>query len=349
VLTLLGCGLVLGLTYLTAYPTDIDPVAWDPPPVPALTGALATNLDLRKSEVTRHEAMIGPETLAFDAEGAIYGGTHDGKVMRVRRGAPPEIFATTGGRPLGLAFDRDDNLLVADAVRGLLSIDQAGGVRELLTAVGGSKLGFTDDLDIAADGRIYLSDASTRFGYGDHLLDALEGRPNGRLVRYDPRSKKAEVLADELYFANGVALSPKADFALVVETYRFQVRRVWLEGERKGTRDVFAAGLPGYPDGISRSPRGTYWVAMFTLRNPRGDWLAPRPFAKQVVTRLPRFLWPKPERYGLVIELDADGKVLRSLHDPGGEHFANVTSAEEHDGALYLGTLHEARFGRLAL
>ena len=43
-----------------------------------------------------------------------------------------------------------------------------------------------DDLDIAPDGRVYFSEATIRYGFEEWVVDALEGRGNGRIIRYDP-------------------------------------------------------------------------------------------------------------------------------------------------------------------
>lgn len=66
-----------------------------------------------------------------------------------------------------------------------------------------------------------------------------------RLFHYDAAKNKSKVLLDGLWFANGVALSPKEDFVLVSETARSQIRRYYLKGEKKGTDDIFVDGLPG--------------------------------------------------------------------------------------------------------
>jgi coenzyme PQQ biosynthesis protein B len=347
-LGLVGLALVLG--YLLLWPVSIDPVGWEPPPIPAWTGALAPNEALKGAERIAVGEVHGPEDIAVAADGRMFVGTHDGKIAVVSPdGSEATTLVETGGRPLGLAWDAGGNLLVADAMAGLLSVSPAGEITTLSTASDGVPYRFTDDVDVASDGRIYFSDASDTYGYGHHLEDTLEGRPHGRLLRYDPRTGATETLLDGLYFANGVAVAADDTFVLVAETSRFRIRRYWLTGERAGTHDVFAEGLPGYPDGVSRSPRGTFWVAFFTVRNPTADRLAPSPFLTKVVWRLPAFLLPTPQKVGLVLELDDEGNVLRSLHDTTGEHMATITSVEEVDGTLHLGTLHAAQIGRLRL
>ena len=340
----------LYLAWLLLSSSPIDPAGWDPPPAPALEGALVPNLDLRKAERLAVGQVAGPEDVAVDAEGRIYGGTVDGRIVRLdAAGGALETFAETGGRPLGLHFDAAGNLVVADAARGLLRIDPQGAVEVLTTEADGVPFRFTDDLDIASDGRIYFSDASSRFDHHHYLFDLLEARPYGRLLRYDPATGTTETLVDDLYFANGIALSQNEDFVLVVETYRYRIQRYWLTGEKAGTSEIFVDNLPGFPDGVSANRRGTFWVACFTVRNSRVDALHPRPDTKAILAKLPKIAWPKPANYGLVIGLDESGQVVRTLHDPGGDVIPQVTSAEEVDGVLYLGNLDKDFVARVAL
>jgi sugar lactone lactonase YvrE len=332
--------------------SPIDPVAWDSPPAPALAGPLQPNLDLRRVEPVGAGLVRGPEDVELDALGRVYAGTEDGRIVRITRrpGAPDsaETFATTGGRPFGLHFDAGGRLIVCDGRRGLLAVDTQGAVETLATAAGGLPFGFADDLDIAADGRIYFSDASSRFGVDDYVLDLLEGRPHGRLLRHDPAAGTTEVLLDGLHFANGVALSPGGDYVLVNETWRYRVTRYWLAGPRAGQAEVFVDGLPGFPDGISRGEHGVYWLALFTVRQPTADFLHRHPPLKALVAQLPAALRPQPEPYGLVLEVDGQGRIRRSLHDPGGALLRQTSSAVERQGALWVGTLHGDFVGRLA-
>ncbi len=347
---LLGLLLVLvaTLAYLALAPAAIDPVGWDPPPVTEMTGPLAPNARLTTAELIGQGQIDGPEDIETDAEGRLYAGTNDGRIVRVEGGKISD-FAVTGGRPLGLDFAPGGELIVADAVKGLLSIAPDGAVTTLVDGADGVRFGFTDDVVVARDGAIYFTDASSKFGFGDHMLDLLEGRAHGRLLVYDPATRATRVLLKDLYFANGVALAGDESFLVVVETYRFRLTRHWLTGPKAGSSELFAEGLPGFPDGVSQSGRGTFWVAMFTTRNKAGDFLAPRPFLKKMVANLPRFLWPRPDPYGLVIELDESGQPIRSLHDASGAYVEQVTSAHERDGKLYLGHLHRDRITRIGL
>ena len=338
-----------GLVVLCVVPSPIDPLAYDPPPPPALVGPLAPNEALRAAEHLAAGRVQGPEDLAFDASGRLYAATAAGTIVRLDPAGEPHDFATTGGRPLGLRFAPSGDLIVCDAARGLLSVDPAGRVSVLTSEAAGTPFRFTNNLDLARDGTVYFTDASSGFGQRDYLFDLFEARPRGRFLRYDPVARRTTVLLRDLYFANGVALSAREDFVLVNETYRYRTRRYWLEGDKAGTSDVFLDNLPGFPDNLDGNRKGSFWMAFFTVRNPIADAIHPHPFVKSLLAKLPRFTWPRPRPYGLVLEVDEEGRILRSLHDPDGRQVSQVTTAREHEGSLYLGTLEQAWIGKLAL
>lgn len=330
-------------------PAPIDPVAFTPPVAPELTGVLAPNALLQQAEPLAPGKVYGPEEVALDPQGRLYAGTQDGKIIRLLPDGQVETFAQTEGRPLGLQFDRKQNLIVCDAYRGLLSIDPQGKIKVLADSANGVPLKFTDALDIAGDGTIYFTDASAKYGQDKYLYDLLESRPHGRFLAYDPATGQTRVLLGNLYFANGVALSRQEDFVLINETYRYRITRYWLKGPKAGTHEIFIDNLPGFPDNISSNRQGTFWLALFTVRNETADKLHPFPFLKAQMSKLPKIFWPKPKPYGLVLALDEQGKITQSLHDPTGKHLKEITSAREYGGYLYLGSLHHDRIGRYKL
>lgn len=336
--------------FFLLWPSPIDPAAYGPAPAPELAGVTAPNSALAAAERLGENQVMGPESPIVDGEGRVYAGLADGRIVRIDPlSGRLETLAETGGRPLALAFGGGEDLIVCDAARGLLRLTPDGDLEALATGEGGVDFHFTDDLDIARDGRIYFSDASSRWGHETYLYDLLEARPHGRLLRYDPATRKTELLLGGLFFANGVALSPDEDFVLVNETYRYRVTRLWLKGPRAGQHEVFADNLPGIPDGIAASGRGTYWLAMYTVRNPAADALQPHPFLKRQLAKLPKLFWPKPARHGMAVELDAEGRILRTFQDAGGERVPHVTAVYESGGWLYLGNLHEPFLSRFRL
>src|SRR6185369_8146131 len=138
---LLGCAVaaivVLVVAYFLFWPVAIDPAAWTPPAPPPLDGPYAPNTGLQTAERLAEGAGVGPEDVAVDAEGRVYGGMVDGRIVRVVPGGAWEVFVDTGGRPAGLRFDAAGNLLVCDCDRGLLSVDPDRNVRVLATEAAG--------------------------------------------------------------------------------------------------------------------------------------------------------------------------------------------------------------------
>ncbi|HEX6648386.1 MAG TPA: SMP-30/gluconolactonase/LRE family protein [Pyrinomonadaceae bacterium] len=333
--------------YLFFAPVPIEPAAWTPPPAPTLTGQYEKNS--RLSSVQRLALGDGhkPEDVALDAEGKIYAGFEDGRIIVLQPdGSQPRVFANTTGRPLGLIFDRSGNLIVADALKGLLSVSKSGDIKVLATEADGEKFGCLNDLDVGADGTIYFSEASHKFPMSQHIEDLLEHRPNGRLLAFDPHTQSTRTLLRGLYFANGVAVSPDQTFVLVVETGEYRVRRVWLKESKS---DTFIDNLPGFPDGISSNGKDKFWLALVTPRQALVDKMLPHPFLRKVVERLPKFLQPAPQRYSFVLALDSHGHVVDNLQNDSPDCYAQIANVVERNGSLYFGSIGEDTIGRFTL
>ncbi len=342
---------VIGLVvlYLLFWPVPISPVAWNPPPAPALTGIYQQNSLLSPVEKISLGEGFAPEDVAIDAENRVYAGMDDGRIVRVQSDGRHEVFADTRGRPLGLIFDSNGNLIVADAIKGLLSIAKDGTISVLSTEADGVAFKCTNDLDVAADGTIYFTDASNKFPLTNYKADLVEHGGNGRLLAYDPKTKSTRTLLRDLSFANGVAVSPDGSFVLAVETGAYRIHRVWLGGPKAGQTEIFIDNLPGFPDGISSNRRDKFWLALVTPRDKTLDNLLPYPFLRKIVLRLPAFLQPAPKRYSFVLGLDGNGKVVDNLQDGSPQCYAQIANAVEHNGSLYFGSIGESTVGRYRL
>jgi sugar lactone lactonase YvrE len=327
--------------YLFFWPVPIAPIAWTPSPNPGQTGAFAQDVDFRSPQRLIGEAGLGPEDVTRGADGFFYTGLQDGRILRFRAESDgqPELFVNTGGRPLGMQFNAQGNLIVADAFKGLLSISPDRAITILTDNVDGKRMLFPDDLDIAQDGVIWFTDASRRFDQHHWILDFWEGQPTGRLLSYDPKTKQTKVHLEALRFANGVALGPDDAFVLVNETIAARIMRLWLKGPKAGATDVFINGLPAYPDNLSYNGKGIFWVALPSPRVQALEDVAGHPFLRKMLLRLPESLvGVKPATVGWIIGVDADGAIRRNLRDATGA-YANITSVNQFDDHLLLGSL----------
>lgn len=342
--------LIVALGYLLLVPVPINPAAWTPPVAPTLTGQYQQNTRLAPVQKLPLGDGHKPEDVALDADGKIYAGFEDGRIIELQAdGTQPRVFANTGGRPLGLAFDRAGNLIIADAIKGLLSVNKSGEVKVLAVESEGVRFGCLNDLDVGADGTIYFTEASNRFPMSQFANDLLEHQPNGRLLALDPQTQKPRTLLRGIYFANGVAVSPDQSFVLVAETGKYRVRRLWLKGPKLGQDDIFIDNLPGFPDGISSNRRDRFWLALAAPRQATLDRILPHPFLRKVVARLPKFLQPAPQRYSFVLGLDESGHVVENLQNGSPDCFAEISNVVEHNGTLYFGSIGEDSVGRFPL
>ena len=342
------------LAYLLLWPVAIDPVNWNAPENKGYVGDFQQNTVLRQIKTIEMKGTHGPEGLAL-LDGEVYASTREGWIIRHNpiNGAVKN-WVHTQGSPLGLTFDQDNNLLVADAYLGLLKIAANGNITTLTNQVDGTPIAYADDVDIADDGKIYFSDASTKFGakanggtYSASLLDIMEHGGHGRLLVYNPEDQTTKILMQGLNFANGVAVAEDSSFVLINETGSYRVHKYWLQGDKAGQSEVIIDNLPGFPDNIVRGKNGRFWIGLVTPRNAMLDGVSNSAFTRKIIQRLPAYIRPEAEHHSHVFAMDKQGKVLLSLQDAKGVYHTN-TGALETDKWLYISSLHAENLGRIS-
>lgn len=204
--------------------------------------------------------------------------------------------------------------------------------------------------------------------------------PSGRLFHYNRATKQNTVLLDELYFANGVALSPNEDFIVVAETAPSRLMRYYLKGNKAGQSDVFIDRMPGMPDNLTPDSDGL-WVPLVMTHDSEHpalhqsaanaplirkfllrilylielpfktiERIYPNPYTQTIVHRLGNFalLQPINPSRNTILRVDWNGKIIGSLHGFDGSvtHIAHVLEDGEH---LYLGSFSNNYLGRVKL
>jgi YD repeat-containing protein len=350
--------LFLLAAYLTLWPVPIEPVSWNAPTPPGYTGPHTVNTKLANLKIISLGKEEGPEHIAISKDGKLYTTVASGNILRMNPdGSAQEVFVNTGGRVLGFDFDSAGNLIAADSNKGLLSISPDRKISTLTDKVNGDPIRYADAVVMAKSGKIYLSDASTRFAPKDwggtfeaSILDILEQASTGRILEYDPANKTTRTVAKGFSFANGVALSQDEQTLFVNETGKYRVWKISVGAKdldistQNDQAKLLFDNLPGYPDNLMRGLDGKIWLGLVKPRNPTIDNLATKPFMRKLTLRLPRVMWPIPKAYGHVIAFMEDGKVVADLQDPSGA-YPETSGATETADRLYIQSLHAKGLG----
>ncbi len=343
----------------------VSPTYHRMPPPPATAAESGTPFAL--NDKLRHVTAIGlgriegPEDVILDRADNLYAGSRHGDVVRFLAPdyARMEVFAHIGGHPLGMAFDRQDNLYVCVGGMGLYRITPDRKVekatdetnRSLRSVNDDSRLRLADDLDITADGLIFFSEATVRYEMDEWPVDGLEARGNGRIICYDTNTGTTRTVLRGLKFPNGICVASDEQSILFAETWGCTVKRYWFAGPKAGRVEMVLDNLPGYPDNINLASDGNYWLALVGMRCPALDlaWQMPG-FRRRMAKRVPVDEWLFPNiNTGCVVKFDERGRVLESLWDLGGVNHPMITSMREHRGHLYLGGILNNRIGRYAI
>ncbi|MCD9644233.1 adipocyte plasma membrane-associated protein-like [Datura stramonium] len=331
-----------------SYPTHV--LSTDPP----IVVPKRNNHMLHGSEKIGVDQLLSPEDVAYDPNsGVIYTGCVDGWVKKVTvnisaADSRVEDWVFTGGRPLGLALGRHGEVIVADADKGLLlNVTSEGEVKVLTEEAEGLKFKLADAVDVAKDGMIYFSDASYKYKFEEFMYDFLEGRPYGRLLSYDPSTKQTKTLLGDLYFANGVAVSPDQNSVIFCETPLSKCKKYYVKGERKGSVDIFIENLPGFPDNIRYDGEGHYWIALASEKTYTWNLALRYPFIRKIMAIIVKYVGqPRAEKNGGVLSVDLQGKPVEHYYDGDVTMMSSATKIGDH---LYCGSIKSPYMLRLNL
>ena len=321
----------------------------------------ALNDKLRHVEIIGLGMVESPEDVILDTEDNLYCGNRHGEIIRFF--APDykrmEVYAHIGGQPLGMAFDGEGTLYVCVGGMGLYRVTRDRQVekatdetnRSMLSIIDDSRLRLADDLAIAPDGRIFFSEATVRYEMHEWPIDALEGRGNGRIICYDPKTNRTTTVLRNLIFPNGIALASDKQSIIFAQSWACTIKRYWFDGPKRGEVETVIESLPGYPDNINRASDGNYWLALLGMRSPSFDLAMEKPgFRKRMSRQLPGDEWLSPNiNTGCVVKFNEKGEILEALWDLGGTNHPMITSMREHRGYLYIGGISNNRIGRYKL
>ncbi|WCJ40685.1 strictosidine synthase-like 4 [Euphorbia peplus] len=331
--------------------------SFDPAPMPihvlaqAPLEASKSNGNILKGDVEflGKGQLQGPEDIAYDGKtGFIYTTCEDGWIKRVRlNDSVVENWVNTGGRPLGIVLGNNNVFIVADAYKGLLKVNEEGKIELLTNEAQGLKFKYTNGVDIGEDGIIYFSDASYKYDVHETVWDIMEGRPHGRLLCFDPSTNNTTVLLSELYFSNGVALSPNQNFLIFCETPLRRCRKYYIKGNKKGQIEEFVNNLPGLPDNIHYDGNGHFWIGLSSEKSRYMDIAFKYPKLRKLAGIVMKWIGPihMASNAGVFV-VDLEGNPIAHYSDPGLKFISSAVMIQNH---LYLGLIFSPYILRLNL
>lgn len=206
---------------------------------------------------------------------------------------------------------------------------------------------------------------------------SLTVNPSGRLIHFARKTSKMTVLLDNLWFANGVALSPNEDFLVVSDLARSKLIKYWLATDKAGEVETFTEGLPGIGDNLTGDKNGL-WVALPLTADPQNPFIfqsmtrmplarkflarlltladlffsgiatiLPNDFTRSIAhnigsTEMLSFLFSERST---ILRLDWNGKIVKAYHAFDSAIYTHVM---EMDGQLYLGSIAHNYIARVA-
>lgn len=270
----------------------------------------------------------------------------------------------------------DNGIVVAVSGHGLLKVNAGRvdpqsedvslrhNVTALLALPGGELLATVGSSERDLDGWVW---------------DLFEQKATGSIHRIDADGRIVQS-RQGLPWAAGLAEGMEGPGSPVLLSLAHAHRIEYVDPTSLQSLGTFLEGLPSYPWRISRAPgRDSWWVSMPLVRSrltelmlgekaflsdmmatvPTQSWYGPS-MAGGSVYREPLQLgglrvlgqlkpWAPPRSYGLVVEVDAFGRVLRSLHSRAGGTTHGVVAAVEHEGSLWVAARSRSGLVRVTL
>lgn len=180
-----------------------------------------------------------------------------GEIRRVVEGGGSEVVVRHQSLPLCFDFLPDGSLvLVSNSELALLRADPDGTLTTYADLAGCSAYG-SNDIVVDGRGNAYVNSPNFDFASGPPPGDTAPGQVV--LVTTDGR---ARLVADDLSFPNGMAVSADNSTLVVAESYRSQLTAFDIAPDGSlSNRRIFAGLADDPPDGICLDAEGAAWYA----------------------------------------------------------------------------------------
>lgn len=223
------------------------------------------------------EDLAVPEGVVVGTDGTVWASENGrGAVTALSPDGGMQRFEGLGGSPNGICMDREGNIIIANVGSGTVQRLYPDGRHEVIADnVGGRSLTSPNFPVVDSQGNIYVSNSTWRVPGNVGLS---EPAPDGVVVRISPEGQ-AELLAEGLFYANGLALAEDESALFVAQTAVRNVMRLPLQADGSaGTPEQYGPelGAAGLPDGLAFDSRGNLYVTLVAMNaiaviTPQGD------------------------------------------------------------------------------
>jgi len=205
--------------------------------------------------------LTRPEGVMAEDDGSVLTADGYGRCARIDPSGGTSFFGNLGGVPNGICVDPEGNCIVANIGNGeVQSLSPAGGHTVLMTEAQGRPMPTPNFPFLDFAGRLWVSNSTDNPDVDAALQSPA---PDGCLVMI-AKGEKPRIVADGIYFANGVAVDAAEDYVYVAETMQRRVLRYRiLPTGSVGPAEVYGPsvlGRQGFPDGIAFDEAGNLWV-----------------------------------------------------------------------------------------
>ncbi len=248
-------------------------------------------------------------------DGAVYfSSMHDGRVRRIGPGGKAEVVATLDDDATsGLGWLPDGRMLVV-AMHGRNVMRREPDGRMVVHAALDDVATFhANDMVVARDGTAYVGN------FGFQLFPLLDPRP-AALARVAPDGS-VSVAAPDLWFPNGIALTPDERTLIVAESggYCLTAFTRAADGTLTDRRPWAMLGDGNPPDGFCLDAEGAAWIAIPST----GKFIRVREGGEVVETisvdrHALACVLGGPERRTLYMAVSREIEPEKCLADPGG-------------------------------
>jgi len=236
-----------------------------------------------------HKKLVGPESISVSNHGTLYTGLINGQIIRI---------------------DQNDSIhkviQIGDQINEAICNDYGTEIHSHPEC--GRPLGLRLNNDST---ELYVADSY----YGLLKVDLLKGTKQLIFSSNDSRlgSDHMKLFFQNLYFPNGLQLTPEKDALLINENTMARIIKYYLTGSKKGKREIFV-DLPGFGDTIRLTDKNTLLVPIAATRVPILELTGKYPIIRHLLGYVlkMRQLFRALPKYGLLIESDMNGNVIKS-------------------------------------